>query len=363
MRIPLIDLAYERERQVVVDRHPQQYLGHVTTALLEDNRTIYAAYPIGHGKGQIVLKRSDDAGRSWSERLPVPENWSTSREVPTIHRVVDKAGVRRLILFSGLYPIRMAVSEDDGASWTPLEPIGDFGGIVAMACLERLRNGDYMAMFHDDGRYLRGSGVENRPITVYKTLSSDGGLSWGQPIAVTRHVSADLCEPGLIRSPDGGRLAVLLRENSRQRNSFVIFSDDEGLSWTTPRPLPASLTGDRHIGKYARDGRLFVTFRDEAKRSPTMADWVAWVGTFDDIAAGREGQYRLRLMHNQHHGRRQRGDFVFGDCAYPGLEILPDGTIVTTTYGHWRLDEPPYIVSLRLKLEELDARLRLAAGC
>jgi hypothetical protein len=24
----------------------------------------------------------------------------------------------------------MSVSEDDGSTWTPLEPIGDFGGIV-----------------------------------------------------------------------------------------------------------------------------------------------------------------------------------------------------------------------------------------
>jgi hypothetical protein len=47
-----------------------------------------------------------------------------------------------------------------------------------------------------------------------------------------------------------------------------------------------------------------------------------------------------------------------GDCAYPGVLLLPDGTIVTTTYGHWTQDEPPYIVTVRLKLEELDALAR-----
>jgi len=46
-------------------------------------------------------------------------------------------------MFSGLYPIRMAVSEDDGHNWTPLKPIGDFGGVVTMASVERLKNGDY----------------------------------------------------------------------------------------------------------------------------------------------------------------------------------------------------------------------------
>ena len=52
--------------------------------------------------------------------------------MPTIHRVVDQQGVKRLILFSGLYPIRMAVSENNGITWSQLEAIGDFGGIVAM---------------------------------------------------------------------------------------------------------------------------------------------------------------------------------------------------------------------------------------
>jgi hypothetical protein len=42
------------------------------------------------------------------------------------------------------------------------------------------------------------------------------------------------------------------------------------------------------------------------------------------------------------------------DCGYPGVEALPDGTFVTTTYGHWTPGESPYIVSVRFNLEELD---------
>ena len=182
-------------------------------------------------------------------------------------------------MFSGLYPIRMAVSEDDGGTWTPLRPIGDFGGVVAMASVERLKNGDYMALFHDDGRFLRGLGKRTK-FRVYKTISKDGGLTWGPPVVIAEHPVAHLCEPGLIRSPDGRQIAVLLRENSRKLNSFVIFSDDEGKTWTGPRELPAALTGDRHTGKYAPDGRLFITFRDTTRSSPTSGDWVGWVGTY-----------------------------------------------------------------------------------
>ena len=150
--IPTIDLADQTHRQIVVDKEEGQYLGHVSTVLLEDQQTIIAVYPKGHGGGTVVMKKSFDTGLTWTERLEVPENWATSKEVPTIHRVVDRQGVKRLILFSGLYPIRMAVSEDDGVTWSQLEAIGDFGGIVAMGDVVRLQNGNYMAFFHDDGR-------------------------------------------------------------------------------------------------------------------------------------------------------------------------------------------------------------------
>jgi len=49
--IPLIDLADQNHHQIIVDKEPGQYLGHPTTVLLEDNKTIIAVYPKGHGRG------------------------------------------------------------------------------------------------------------------------------------------------------------------------------------------------------------------------------------------------------------------------------------------------------------------------
>lgn len=351
--IPLVDLAKQAGRQVAVDREPGQYLGHPTTVLLEDGRTIVAVYPKGHGRGAIVMKRSSDGGLTWSDRLPVPENWATSLETPTIHRVVGADGQKRLIVWSGLYPARLSVSENDGATWTPLAPAGDWGGIVVMSALAELKpfgRGRYLAMFHDDGRFFAKEPHQLDPVvfTLYSTFSDDGGLTWSFPKSLYASSQVHLCEPGIIRSPDGKILAALLRENTRTRNSYVIFSKNEGQSWTEPRELAGALTGDRHTEKYAPDGRLLVSFRDMTLESPTKGDWVAWVGTFDDIVKGREGQYRVRLMDNTKDA----------DCAYPGVEVLPDGTFVLTTYGHWTEGELPYIVSVRLKLAELDRLAR-----
>jgi len=147
LSIPIIDLDKETSRQVVVDREDGQYLGHPTTALLEDGKTILIVYPKGHGRGEIVYKRS-----------------------------------------------------------------------------------------------------------------SDGGLIW----------------------------------------------------------------------------------------SPTEGDWIGWVGRWKDLMKGKPGQYRIRFKDNIHSW----------DCAYPGVELLPDGTFVVTTYGHWEKDKEPYIVSIRFKMEELDKKFR-----
>ena len=350
--IKLLDLDARAEGLVVVDREPGQYLGHPTTCLLEDGKTILCVYPKGHGRGAIVYKRSRDGGLTWSERLPAPPNWQTSREVPTLHRVIGPDGARRVILFSGLYPARMAVSEDDGNNWSELQPVGKWGGVVVMSSVVELKTGPghYMGMFHDDGRFISADNRQKNPVefTLYKTLSVDGGLNWSSPRVIHRSTEKHICEPGAVRSPDGSRIAALLRENSRRHNSQIIFSDDEGETWTEPADLPDPLNGDRHTAKYLPDGRLFISYRcrpPKKKQSTYAGDWVAWVGTWDDLVNGKEGQYLVRLKDNKKDA----------DCAYPGVEVLPDGTIVTTTYGHWDQGESPYIICRRIKPEKLDA--------
>ena len=347
--IPLIDLDKEKGKQVIVDREKGQYLGHPTTLLLEDGKTILCVYPKGHGRGAIVYKKSYDGGKTWSKRLPTPKSWATSKEVPTLHRVIDAKGKKRIILFSGLYPVRMAVSEDDGQTWSELQPVGNWGGIVTMGSVVPLKTGPghYMAFFHDDGRFFKKNGKRTNTFTLYQTLSTDGGLTWGDPQEIYKSDKVHLCEPGVIRSPAGEQLAMILRENRRVKNSHIMFSADEGKTWTKPRELPGALAGDRHTGRYGPHGRLFLSFRDNPPRGvkgPTNGDWVGWVGRFQDLIDGKQGQYRVRLKDNK------RG----ADCAYPGVEMLPDGTFVVTTYGHWDAGEAPYILSVRFKLEELD---------
>ncbi|MCH7781082.1 MAG: exo-alpha-sialidase [Acidobacteria bacterium] len=117
-------------------------------------------------------------------------------------------------------------------------------------------------------------------MTRLKTFSTDGGLTWSEPQAIFASSAIHLCEPGTVRSPDGKQLAVLLRENRRKKNSHIIFSDDEGKSWSEPRELPGALTGDRVRAREARRLRVRKTVRphgdgpakEEAQAVPAVAE-------------------------------------------------------------------------------------------
>jgi len=187
-------------------------------------------------------------------------------------------------------------------------------------------------------------------LEVLQSITKDGGFSWSEPHVVAKVAGKNPCEPFVFRAPDGNELCSLLRENTHKGRSLVMFSTDEGATWSEPSDTPWGLTGDRHNGVQTKDGRLVIAFRDQSLQSPTRGHFVAWVGTYEDIKQSRPGQYRIKLLHSN----------AGPDCGYPGVELLPDGTIVTTTYIKYRPGpEKQSVVSVRFTLAETD---KLAAA-
>ena len=228
------------------------------------------------------------------------------------------------------------VSEDGGKTWREAEPL-DYPFRMPATGMVRLLDGSYM-MF---GQIDQGTGNES----ITSSVSKDGGFTWSPFRVIASKDGYSLCEPFAIRSPNGKQILCIIRENNRKGHSLFITSDDEGETWTEPKETPWGLTGDRHVMKYAPDGRLVVVFRDMAPQSPTKGHFVAWVGSYNDIIRGLSGQYRIKLLHS----------YAGSDCGYPGLELLPDSTFVATTYIKYRPGmEKNSIVTVHFKLEELD---------
>lgn len=238
------------------------------------------------------------------------------------------------------------MSEDEGRTWKEMPPLGSkFRCVMAFASIVRLRDGLYLGMFH------RGpGGADKSPLAVWQSVTKDGGFTWSDPVLVASAKGKDLCEPYVFRSPKGDELCCLLRENTHKGASMMMFSRDEGKSWTKPEDTPWGLAGVRHQGVRLSDGRLFIAFRDMAPKSPTKGHFVAWVGSYDPIKSRKTAEtYRVKLLHN----------FAGVDCGYPGVQLLTDGTILTTTYcKYWNDSRQHSVVSLRVRPDDLDQLLK-----
>lgn len=387
------DLAYLYELSVVDKTN--DYMAHPDSVLLQ-NGDILTVYPKGHGKGAVLNRISTDGGKTWNETVSdTPSSWENSLETPTVYRLCFSDGsADKLILISAnpKWPdmdtpggFECSLSDDEGKTWTQFQRFyatEDENGvvpIVAMASLTRLKeNGifvdKWMGIFHDASFYN------------YKTILSfdkNGNMQWSTPekfLAPHREIeeSAKMCEIEVIRSDNGqgDELCLIGRSQSKTVNSMVAFSTDEGKTWSEPRQAPAALNGERHKAEYGADGRLLITFRsiergkkaeELARRDDKPKGWIsegliAWVGTYEDLKNGTEGQYRIKLAHIYLDGQKKPSAYAGSDTGYCGNVVLEDGTFVITGYGKFSPSEKTddgktlktYITSKRINLKDTD---------
>jgi hypothetical protein len=354
--IPTVDISADAARHVVIARGTEkEYHGHCDTVLMADGRTMFTAWCMNHAGHLGPLARSDDGGLTWTSPLPTPPDWQLVKmTTPVLHRLTDPQGVERLFIFGGCdFPgnLRNAFSTDLGKTWSPMKELGLVGEVAPKSILS-FDGGKRLVMWSD--RRDPTNAKDLHPV-VWQSESLDGGLTWSKD-RVILVVPGQWAQPSVTRSDDGKQLVMLLRENTRQHHSLYSISTDDARTWSEPKELSAALTGDRHVIKHAPDGRLVIAFRDMAKTSATYGHYVAWVGTLDDIVNRREGQYRIKLLHNANRKPSDLPGTGNTDCGYSDLELLGDGTIVATTYIQYAAGpEKSSVVSTRFKLSETDA--------
>ncbi len=397
--IPQIDLSVKPENTpeeleylynyTVVD-DSSDYLGHPDSVLL-NNGDVLTFYPEGHGKGRIISKISDDGGKSYKKEIKSPPvSWEKSLETPTVYRLQFTNGTEKLILISGnpKWPntptpggFNCSISDDEGETWSEFKLFydkkSDFPTIpvVSMASLTRLKeNGKFvdkwMALFHN-------SKFEN--FKTILTFDENGDYHWSKPekyLAKYRKYEkyAGICEVEAVRSEmgQGDEICLIARCNKKTCTSLLMFSQDEGKTWSEPVEAPVSLNGERHKADYTPDGRLFITFRsiernkeqyEKNKGIDTVKNWysegwVAWVGTYEDLKKQTQGMYRIKITHTYLKNQTEPSIVANGDTGYCGNVVLDDGTVVTSSYGVFFIGEndkrKTSIVSKRINLKDTD---------
>ncbi len=380
------------------------YLGHPDSVLLK-NGDILTFYPEGHGKGRVLSKRSTDGGRTYLDGDGVknpPDSWKLSKETPTVYRLsfCEHDWNDKLILICGnpkwwdektsTGGFNCSVSDDEGENFSEFEIFfkGEIYPIVAMSSLTQLKKDGkfidkWMGLFHD------------KNFVNYKTFltfDGNGKVHWTTPVpyfSAYREIEkkSQMCEVECVRSDggNGNELMLITRSNSKRMNSLLSFSTDEGETWSQPVFAPSAINGERHKADYLPDGRLFITFRsierdrrknfkysEKKLRGWYSEGWIAWVGSYDDIKNGREGDYRIKVAHTYLPNQTEPSVTANADTAYCGNAVLPDGTVVTSSYGIFspekkahgtystdkgKLKRKTFIVSKRIKIKDVEKLL------
>ena len=401
------DLKYLYEYTVVDDS--ANYLAHPDSVLLKD-MSLLQVYPTEHGRGAINSKISYDGGLTYNGKIEnQPESWVDSQETPTIYRLefTDGKTSDELILISAnpdwgdgktTGGFNCSVSKDEGKTWSEFElfyPKKADGGvvpIVAMASLTQLKeNGKFvdkwMGFFHD------------KFFNNYKsilTFTEDGNPQWSKPEKYFTEYkrlekSTNMCEVEVIRSEagKGDELCLISRSNTKLSNSLISFSNDEGKTWSKPKELPGTLNGERYKAEYAPDGRLVIVFRsivrdkDLVKKyseyaGGTPKSWISngpvmWVGTYEDLKNGNDGQYRIKMMHTYFDSQTEPMEAAHADTGYCGNTVMPDGTFVISTYGKFDTSKTytddkgnniykTSIASKRINLNDIDKLAKLQSN-
>ncbi len=352
----------------------EDYHAHPTTVMLDDNKTILAVWNLGHGGNAGPIAKSTDGGLTW-ERIDnvMPKAYQLFRNCPSIYKISDKNGKERIFVlarktqdkkglsvtqksenYSGYMP--RVMSEDNGKTWKLLPPLSSldhkspFACVMTFSSMIQLKDGSTLGIFH------KGDGKgRDRQLKLVQSITHDGGLTWTEPqIILTPNDLGGLqpCEPFVFRSPDGNELCCIIRENSRKNGtSLVMFSKDEGKTWSKPIDTPWALTGDRHNGLYLPDGRLIFTFRDMTQpKENDKLYFGCWIGTYDDIKNGKAGQYRVLLSET----KLRKDKRWKRDGYYQSMHLLPDNTIVAITYESIKDFTSSSITCHRFKIEDIE---------
>ncbi len=182
---------------------------------------------------EIWAIRSLDGGKTWIDRQRILDGYN-----PNFFGFIQTRGGRlvatvpHLVSDPGRYVACSLTSDDDGKTWTRSNLV-DLGG-----------HGDHSGAMEptvaelSDGRLLML--IRTHWGRFWEALSDDGGLSWRtvQPSQI-ESTSA----PGFLLKLQSGRLALVSNDKAGRANLLLVFSEDDGKTWTKPVVLASQKDG------------------------------------------------------------------------------------------------------------------------
>ncbi len=357
---------------------------------------MHAPFPFS----RVVVRRSTDDGRRWSERkilletvgrdeiveksrpwlasdaitgyeesrARIKEDWQigagincprmiclgdgTIFLVADVAKIIDDAG-------SVIWKNYAWRSTDNGLTWKGPELIKVPDGLVPS--LTQLRNGDVLLGLNTPAK--------DNP---FFCRSSDGACTWSEPVFIPCNDKMHMTETNYLELDDGTIIGIarnwITERENRPTGGIKVISNDGGKTWRGPfETWLVGLNGRPKAGLLA-SGEVCITYRcaipnegfamhvmtQENAKFEELGDRIERRPMPEDIPAriaAETGEVRSQHLTTYYAGRTlfispERG--VYGDCGYSGWVQLPSGEIYIVDYS---IDDAPlariraYIVS------------------
>ena len=298
---------------------------------------------------------------TWAEYAPQYEKMIIEAAKDPVKREVGWMGrIKPLILndrkilmplYSDGYNVSMiAISDDNGESWSPSQPIVGYGNIQP-ALLQR-KNGSIVA-------YMRDNGVA--PKRVVYSSSNDNGLTW------SNSVKTDIYNPGssveAISLQDGQWLMVNNDLEEGRYRLAVTISDDEGLTWNWKRYLEYEPKGKGSFSYPSviqdKEGQVHVTYSHHTPEGKTikhvsfMPEWVKEnsLGKTNAEKLGFPKGKKVLLLHMDDLGMSNEANdagkyYIDNDYVLSGAVMMPCD--FATEFVEWVKEVPKADIGVHL---------------
>ena len=294
--------------------------------------------------GVVMTIRSTDGGRSWQRPSKVVEisDWDCAggrsmTTTPDGDLLMYVFLARRSIGANPeahVFPIR---STDGGRSWGSMgEELALFDGWTepnTSGEIIELSGGQWMIPVYGSATstgVINPSSAAQDGSKSYSIVafSQDDGKTWPSTCIVAQHPSINFHELAVTRVKEGRFLAVI-RTQDPPYTSYQSDSDDEGRTWSTPKPLP--FCGQTPSLIQLPSGVILCAYRD---RAPDKLG-VSVSLTYDEGISWEFG------------GQLYAG--TDWNCGYPGLVYLPGGDVFCVYYSCYDARGNSEIHGLRLR--------------